>query len=92
MEASHIAKLLNNLGQTELGGAKEASVFFYVAAGAMTPADVIELTKARAGATRVRFFNLVDKGLIERKKSHRGRMLYTLTRKGKTLVTKVIPE
>ena len=57
----------------------------------MTPADIIELTQNRAGATRTRLFNLVDKGLIKREKSPRGKMLYVLTRKGKALVTKVIP-
>ena len=92
MEISHFAKLLTNLSHTELGGAKEASVFFYVAAGAMTPADLIDLTRCRAGATRTRLFNLVDKGLLERKKSPKGKMLYVLTRKGKTLLTKVIEQ
>lgn len=91
MEISHFAKLITNLSHTELGGAKEASVFFYIASGAMTPADIIELTQNRAGATRTRLFNLVDKGLIKREKSPRGKMLYVLTRKGKALVTKVIP-
>jgi len=90
MEISHFAKLLSNLSRTELGGAKEASVFFYVAAGAMTPADVIDLTVSRAGATRTRLYNLVEKGLLERKKSPKGKMLYVLTRKGKTLMSKVI--
>ncbi len=56
----------------------------------MTPADIIELTQNRAGATRTRLFNLVDKGLIKREKSTRGKMLYVLTRKGKSLVTKVL--
>lgn len=91
MEISHFAKLLTKLSHTELGGVKEASVFFYIVAGATTPADIIELTKNRSGATRTRLYNLVDKGLIKREKSPRGKMLYFLTRKGKILVTKVIP-
>ena len=90
MEISHFAKLLSNLSHTELGGAKEASAFFYVAAGAMTPADVTDLTVSRAGSTRTRLHNLVEKGLIERKKSPKGKFLYVLTRKGKNLVSKVI--
>jgi DNA-binding MarR family transcriptional regulator len=92
MNIETFANALSKLSHTELGGAKEAAVFFYVAAGAMTPADVIKLTGDRAGATRTRLYNLVEKGLIERKPSPRGKMLYALTRNGKKIVQKVIPQ
>lgn len=90
---TELAKALSRLSHTELGGAKEAAVFFYVAAGAVTPADIIKLTGDRAGATRTRLYNLVEKGLIQRKKSPSGKMLYCLTpRKGAKIVEKVITQ
>ena len=93
MNIDTFAKALSSLSHTELGGAKEAAVFFYVAAGAMTPADIIKLTGDRAGATRTRLYNLVEKGLIQRKKSPKGKMLYCLTpRKGAKIVEKVITQ
>ena len=92
MNITQLANALTALSTTELGGAKEASVFFHVAAGATLPAEIIAATGRRAGVTRTRLCNLIDKGLLERKNSSGGRAKYVLTAKGRKLITKVVGE
>ena len=82
---------LRRLSTTEVGGAKEAAAFFAVALGNGLSKDVIEFTDNRPGATRTRLSMLSLKGLIERKKSPRGKSIYVLTAKGRKLLTTVLP-
>jgi len=89
MNLEQFSEKIARLAITELTGVKEASVFFAVASGCITSGTVIEYLGARATTTRTRLANLVDKGLIHRKPSPKGKSIYTLTPKGKKLTARI---
>jgi DNA-binding MarR family transcriptional regulator len=89
MNLPQFSEKIARLAITELTGVKEASVFFAIASGCITSSTVVEYLGARATTTRTRLGNLVDKGLISRKPSPKGKSIYYLTPKGKKLSDKI---